>query len=138
MKRFTTKICLLMLVVAFGVFSPLSAAFISLTNPSINPKPLDRVENNGVGTITFGMVETSNAIAPTTDILGETNLRISLEMNKLKLTGDDVANITGTLMNYFSATYNAVDKKLTVDFYLPKGSYATTFLEEIGKFSLKV
>jgi tRNA pseudouridine13 synthase len=28
-------------------------------------------------------------------------------------------------------------KKLTVKFYLPKGSYATTFLEEIGKFSLK-
>jgi len=28
-------------------------------------------------------------------------------------------------------------RKLTVEFYLPKGSYATTFLEEIGKFSLK-
>jgi tRNA(Glu) U13 pseudouridine synthase TruD len=24
-----------------------------------------------------------------------------------------------------------------VEFYLPKGSYATTFLEEVGKFSLK-
>ena len=35
-------------------------------------------------------------------------------------------------------SYNVADKKLTVDFYLPKGSYATTFLEEIGKFSLKV
>jgi len=35
-------------------------------------------------------------------------------------------------------SYHAVSKKLTVDFYLPKGSYATTFLEEIGKFSLKV
>jgi tRNA pseudouridine13 synthase len=33
--------------------------------------------------------------------------------------------------------YNSDTKKLTVDFYLPKGSYATTFLEEIGKFSLK-
>jgi tRNA pseudouridine13 synthase len=33
--------------------------------------------------------------------------------------------------------YRAKDKKLTVEFYLPKGSYATTFLEEIGKFSLK-
>ena len=33
--------------------------------------------------------------------------------------------------------YNPDSKKLTVDFYLPKGSYATTFLEEIGKFSLK-
>lgn len=33
--------------------------------------------------------------------------------------------------------YNPESKKLTVQFYLPKGSYATTFLEEIGKFSLK-
>jgi len=33
--------------------------------------------------------------------------------------------------------YDKDTKKLTVDFYLPKGSYATTFLEEIGKFSLK-
>lgn len=33
--------------------------------------------------------------------------------------------------------YNNDTKMLTVEFYLPKGSYATTFLEEIGKFSLK-
>ena len=33
--------------------------------------------------------------------------------------------------------YDSHTKKLTVEFYLPKGSYATTFLEEIGKFSLK-
>lgn len=33
--------------------------------------------------------------------------------------------------------YDKESKKLTVEFYLPKGSYATTFLEEIGKFSLK-
>ncbi len=34
-------------------------------------------------------------------------------------------------------SYDSNAKKLTVEFYLPKGSYATTFLEEIGKFSLK-
>ena len=34
-------------------------------------------------------------------------------------------------------SYNKEEKILTVEFYLPKGSYATTFLEEIGKFSLK-
>ena len=33
--------------------------------------------------------------------------------------------------------YNPDARKLTVEFYLPKGSYATTFLEEVGKFSLK-
>ncbi len=34
-------------------------------------------------------------------------------------------------------SYNKDSKKLIVEFDLPKGSYATTFLEEIGKFSLK-
>lgn len=33
--------------------------------------------------------------------------------------------------------YDKAQKKLTVTFTLPKGAYATTFLEEIGKFSLK-
>ena len=33
--------------------------------------------------------------------------------------------------------YESETKRLTLSFYLPKGSYATTFLEEIGKFSLK-
>jgi len=33
--------------------------------------------------------------------------------------------------------YKEESQELTIDFYLPKGAYATTFLEEIGKFSLK-
>lgn len=33
--------------------------------------------------------------------------------------------------------YNEQEKKLTIGFYLPKGAYATTFLEEICKKSLK-
>jgi len=33
--------------------------------------------------------------------------------------------------------YNEELQVLTIQFYLPKGAYATTFLEEIGKFSLK-
>ncbi|MGC9351202.1 MAG: tRNA pseudouridine(13) synthase TruD [Sulfurovum sp.] len=33
--------------------------------------------------------------------------------------------------------YESESNRLTVKFFLPKGSYATTFLEEIGKFSLK-
>ncbi len=39
--------------------------------------------------------------------------------------------------NEVETEYNLENKKLTVEFYLPKGSYATTFLEEVGKFSLK-
>ncbi len=36
-----------------------------------------------------------------------------------------------------SFQYNQIEEKLTIDFYLPKGAYATTFLEEISKKSLK-
>lgn len=34
-------------------------------------------------------------------------------------------------------SYNETQKELRIQFYLPKGAYATTFLEEIGKHSLK-
>lgn len=101
-----------MIIAVLGVLSPLSAGFVSLTNPSINPKPLDRVENNGVGIISFGMAETSNTVSSVTDIMGSRNIEISLEMNKLQLTGGDVDNITGTLMEYFTATYNEEDKRI--------------------------
>ncbi len=33
--------------------------------------------------------------------------------------------------------YREEKKELIIEFFLPKGAYATTFLEEIGKFSLK-
>lgn len=33
--------------------------------------------------------------------------------------------------------YNEEKQELSIEFFLPKGAYATTFLEEIGKFSLK-
>ncbi len=36
-----------------------------------------------------------------------------------------------------SFDYDEKSQELTIDFYLPKGAYATTFLEEIGKKSLK-
>jgi len=37
----------------------------------------------------------------------------------------------------FSCTYDSVSASLTVQFTLPKGAYATAFLEEIGKHSLR-
>ena len=36
-----------------------------------------------------------------------------------------------------SFSYNESEEKLTINFYLPKGAYATTFLEEIAQKSLK-
>lgn len=99
-------------VIVLGVSSSLSAAVVSLTNSTITPAPLDRVEDNGVGIITFGMVESSKAVAATKDMHGEPNMKISVELQKLKLKDDSVILITGTLMKYFSATYDAEAKRI--------------------------
>ena len=112
MKNIVLKLVVLMFV-GLGVLTPLSAASVSLLSPSISPAPLDRVENNGEGIVSFGLVETSDVAAPAKDLFGEENLKVSVELNKLKLKDDDVSLITGEFMDYFSASYNANDKRIT-------------------------
>ena len=103
-----------MFMMGWGVVSPLSAAFISLTSPTVSPKPLQRVEASGTGVVSFSMQETSDGIAPAKDMFGESNIKISVEFNKLALTGADVSGITGDMMDYFEAKYNADAKRLTL------------------------
>ena len=112
MKKNIVKLLISMAIVGFGVISPASAAFISLTNPKVSPKPLNRIENNGEGQVSFALQETSAEAAPAKDNFGEANIRISVELNKLALKNDDVSLITGTMMDYFSASYNADAKRL--------------------------
>lgn len=99
--------------VLLGGSSSLSAAFVSLTNPGISPAPLDSVVDNGIGNIVFGLSETSDSMAPATDAFGEPNIKISVELSKLNLIDNDISLISGTLMNYFSVSYNATDLRLT-------------------------
>ncbi len=94
------------LLAILGLVSPLFAAYVTLTNPLVSPTPLDPIEKIGEGILTFGLVETSNAMAPAIDKFGEANIQISIELNKLKLKDENIALITGTLLNYFSATYD--------------------------------
>jgi len=77
-------------------------------------------------------------ITPTTTTRGiDENLKLEeyddTELNALK--GD--RRFAWIWPKEVETAYDREKKKLTVSFYLPKGSYATTFLEEIGKFSLK-
>jgi len=102
MKNVVAKLLILLAVMVF--VTPLSAAFVTLVSPTISPKPLDAMEDNGAGVITLGMIETSNAMAPAKDIFGDPNIQISMELNKLALTDGNTALITGTLLNYFSAS----------------------------------
>jgi len=110
MKNTTLKVLLFMIL---GICSPLFAtAFVSMTNPLITPAPLDRVEDGGEGIVTFRLQETFGGVAPASDMFGEYNLQISVELNKLALKNDDISLMSGELLNYFTVTYNAVDKRI--------------------------
>ena len=112
MKSMILKLVILF-VVGLGVLSPLSAASVSLLSPSVSPAPLDRVENNGEGLVSFGLVETSDVSAPEKDLFGESNIKVSVELNKLKLKDDDTSLIVGDFMDYFSATYDVNENRIT-------------------------
>lgn len=84
-------------------------------------------------------------ISPTGLLCGDKAMRAKNDARYLEESYDDEELLTLRGDRRFAwiwpkeveTEYNPDNKKLTVEFYLPKGSYATTFLEEIGKFSLK-
>jgi len=84
-------------------------------------------------------------IAPTGLLCGTTATRAKSDAYYLEEAYDDteLTSLKGDRRfawiwpKEVETSYDSNKKSLTVEFYLPKGSYATTFLEEIGKFSLK-
>ncbi len=84
-------------------------------------------------------------ISPTGLLCGDNAIRAKSDAYHLEEEYDDteLSSLKGDRRfawiwpNEVETKYDSNTKKLTVEFYLPKGSYATTFLEEIGKFSLK-
>ena len=84
-------------------------------------------------------------ISPTGLLCGERVVRATSDAYHLEEPFDDteLTTLRGDRRfawiwpNEVETEYHLKSKKLTVTFTLPKGSYATTFLEEIGKFSLK-
>lgn len=84
-------------------------------------------------------------ISPTGLLCGENALRAKSDAYHLEEAYDDkeLSSLKGDRRfawiwpKNVETRYDIQNKKLDLAFYLPKGSYATTFLEEIGKFSLK-
>ena len=85
-------------------------------------------------------------VAPTELLCGTTTTRAKSDAYYLEEAYDDDTELTSLKGDRSFAwiwskevvtSYESNSKKLTVEFYLPKGSYATISLEEIGKFSLK-
>jgi len=106
MKSIILKLWIVIAVTLVFV-SPLSAAYVTLTNSSISPTPL-----NETGIIIFGIVETSNKAAPATNTFNEVNIKMSADLNHLKLKDDSIAGITGTLLKYFTVKYNITEHKI--------------------------
>ena len=84
-------------------------------------------------------------IAPTGLLCGENTPRAKSDAYHLEAPFDDTElnglkgdrRFAWIWPKEVESVYDKESQKLTVSFFLPKGSYATTFLEEIGKFSLK-
>jgi tRNA pseudouridine13 synthase len=85
-------------------------------------------------------------IAPTGLLCGDNALRARNDAAHLEAPFDDeeLTSLRGDRRfawiwpSDVTTSYKVTDKKMEVSFTLPKGAYATTFLEEIGHFSLKL
>jgi hypothetical protein len=100
------KFLSILTVVVVAFTAPLVASSsLLLTNPSLTPAPLEPVESNGEGNISFGLVENLNGVAPATDLFGDPNVQISIEFSNVKLKNDDINLITGSMLTYFDINY---------------------------------
>jgi len=85
------------------------------------------------------------AISPTGLLCGDNALRSQSDARHLEepFDDDELNTLRGDRRfawiwpKEVETSYEESSQKLTLSFYLPKGSFATTFLEEIGKTPLK-
>jgi len=112
MKAIFCKLTISTLFVSL-FFSPLHASYVSVSNPKVSPAPLKGVEENGSATVTFTLVEASNDSAPAVNSDKKANIHIAAILHKLKLKKDNAALIKGTLLNYFSVSYDTTAHKVT-------------------------
>ena len=85
---------------------------VSLPEATINPAPLESLENNGTGVAGFTFAESSGIEVPAS-AFGLPNVTISVNLQYIELTDGDIAGITGTLLNYFTPSYDAGTNILT-------------------------
>ena len=101
------------MTIILGISPVINAAKISIEEPNINPKQLERVENNGKGTVSFNIREISDSDAPVLDIIHNiANITIYVDFKKIKLTDDDITKITGNLVDYFDIRYHNQKNRL--------------------------
>jgi len=97
--------------VILGLTVSTFASTVTVKTPNIVPNPLNTVENNGEGTISFILEGKGRVPAVPINHQDTPNVRLSIELQKLKLKNDDISGLKGTLLNYFDVSYNENEKR---------------------------
>lgn len=82
-----------------------NAQSVSLPQAALSSAPMGTVENNGTAIATLFFVETSGAPVPET-ASNEPNVSISINLQYVELTNEDIGLISGDLLNYFTPSYD--------------------------------
>ena len=82
-----------------------NAQSVSLPQAMIAATPLGTLENNGSSTAGFTFTETSGTDVPSI-AFGEPNVSISVDLNYVELTDFDINLVTGSLLDYFTPSYD--------------------------------
>ena len=117
MKTYKTrnmkKLGLLVFFLSVVFYTNAQTSSVALPSATINPKPLAALENNGTGTGYVSFAESSSADVPAESFVGIPNVTISVNLQYIELTNDDISAITGSLLDYFNVSYDAPSKILT-------------------------
>lgn len=116
---------ILVLFFLFAVVT-VNAQSVSLSEATINPAPLDVLDNNGTGVASFRFGESTGLEVPAESFPGISNVNISVSLQYIALTEADVSEIKGTLLKYFSVSYNEASKVLSFsqNVVIPGGTVA--------------
>jgi len=79
---------------------------------NISPTPLQVVEENGEGHATFSITENLGGTAPATNVFNEPSTVLIVTFANLTLKNSDVNAITGSLLNYYTPTFDVANNKI--------------------------
>ena len=103
LMKYLYPVFLTLIVCAFSFIS--NAQSVSLPQAELSVAPMGTVENGGNAMGTLKFVETSGVVVPAT-AFGDPNVTISINFQYVELTDVDINQITGSLLNYFTPTYD--------------------------------
>ncbi len=104
----------LAIIFFIGCFFTLNAQSVSITESTLYPIPLGLIpdgDNTGVGCFTF--IESSGIDVPAESFPGIANVTMSMDLQFLELTNNDLGEVTGSILDYFTLSYDQASSILT-------------------------